>query len=198
MFYFSLSHCLISSESLSCLSSVPQVVVNALIENPQFTSQTKETLTKRIKDFGSKCEIDTKFISSGKIVSLSVRSFPSPQKISKHDFRDDTVCRSGIVDNILDLCKAKKTKDLKKKDGRKQANITGIPKLEDANDAGGRNARHCTLILTEGESAKALAMSGLSVVGRDRYGVFPLKGKLLNVRDASHSKIMNNEEVSQR
>lgn len=39
-------------------------------------------------------------------------------------------------------------------------------------------------------------MSGLSVVGRDRYGVFPLKGKLLNVRDATHSKIMKNEEVS--
>ncbi len=33
------------------------------------------------------------------------------------------------------------------------------------------------------------------VVGRDRYGVFPLKGKLLNVREASHKQIMANSEV---
>lgn len=60
--------------------------------------------------------------------------------------------------------------------------MTGIPKLEDANEAGTKNSDKCTLILTEGDSAKALAMSGLAVLGRDYYGVFPLKGKLLNVR----------------
>ena len=49
--------------------------------------------------------------------------------------------------------------------------------------------------LTEGDSAKALAISGLGVVGRDYYGVFPLKGKLLNVREASHQQIMKNEEI---
>lgn len=49
--------------------------------------------------------------------------------------------------------------------------------------------------LTEGDSAKALAISGLGVVGRDYYGVFPLKGKLLNVREASHAQIMKNDEI---
>jgi DNA topoisomerase-2 len=44
-----------------------------------------------------------------------------------------------------------------------------IPKLEDANWAGGSKSSECTLILTEGDSAKALAVAGLSVVGRDRY-----------------------------
>jgi len=34
--------------------------------------------------------------------------------------------------------------------GKKNGRITGIPKLEDANDAGGKNALSCTLILTEG------------------------------------------------
>ena len=58
--------------------------------------------------------------------------------------------------------------------------------MEDANDAGTKNADKCTLIITEGDSAKSLAMAGIEVVGRDRYGVFPLKGKLLNVRDASN------------
>ena len=53
--------------------------------------------------------------------------------------------------------------------------LTGIPKLDDANDAGTKASEHCTLILTEGDSAKALAVAGLSVVGRNRYGVFPLR-----------------------
>lgn len=51
----------------------------------------------------------------------------------------------------------------------------GIAKLDDANDAGTRHSQNCTLILTEGDSAKTMAVSGLSVVGRDRYGVFPLR-----------------------
>lgn len=65
----------------------------------------------------------------------------------------------------------------------------GIPKLDDANDAGTKNSLDCTLILTEGDSAKTLAVAGLSVVGRDKYGIFPLKGKVLNVREASHKQV---------
>lgn len=38
-------------------------------------------------------------------------------------------------------------------------------------------------------------MAGLSVVGRDRYGVFPLRGKLLNVREASSNQVTNNSEI---
>ena len=64
-----------------------------------------------------------------------------------------------------------------------------MSKLEDANDAGSKNSLDCTLILTEGDSAKTLAVSGLGIVGRDRYGVFPLRGKLLNVREASHKQV---------
>ncbi len=60
-----------------------------------------------------------------------------------------------------------------------------MPKLEDANLAGTKHSKECTLILTEGDSAKALAMAGIEVVGRDFFGVFPLKGKLLNVREAT-------------
>ena len=67
--------------------------------------------------------------------------------------------------------------------------------MEDATNAGGRNAKDCTLILTEGDSAKTLAVAGLSEVGRDNYGIFPLRGKLLNVREGTHSQIMNNSEI---
>ena len=71
----------------------------------------------------------------------------------------------------------------------KNSKLKGIPKLDDANDAGTKHALSCTLIVTEGDSAKTLAVSGLGVVGRDQFGVFPLRGKLLNVREASHSQV---------
>ena len=79
--------------------------------------------------------------------------------------------------------------------GKKKSKLLGIPKLEDANDAGGRNSKDCTIILTEGDSAKSLALAGIEVVGRDKYGVFPLRGKFLNVREASHKQIMDNPEI---
>jgi DNA topoisomerase-2 len=74
-----------------------------------------------------------------------------------------------------------------------------VPKLVDAHQAGKSKSKDCTLILTEGDSAKSLAISGLSVlgpIGGELYGVFPLRGKLLNVREASHDLIMRNEEIS--
>jgi len=67
--------------------------------------------------------------------------------------------------------------------------------LEDANNAGTKNSGKCTLILTEGDSAKALAMAGIEVVGRDNYGVFPLRGKLLNVREAVNKQVLENKEI---
>ncbi|CAL5330796.1 unnamed protein product [Camellia sinensis] len=145
------------------------VFVNALIDNPAFDSQTKETLTIRQSSFGSKCELSQEFL----------------KKVSK----------SGIVESLLSWADFKQSKDLKKTDGTKRQRITGITKLEDANDAGGKSSDKCTLILTEGDSAKALAMAGISVVGRNYYGVFPLRGKLLNVREASHKQIMENAEI---
>lgn len=61
--------------------------------------------------------------------------------------------------------------------------------------AGTSSSQDCTLILTEGDSAKALAVAGLTVVGRDHYGIFPLRGKLLNVREAPIKQILQNMEI---
>ena len=67
----------------------------------------------------------------------------------------------------------------------------------EANHAGKKGLLHlCTLILTEGDSAIPLVLAGLGVVGRDRYGVFPLRGKLLNVQKATHKQIMENAEIN--
>lgn len=147
------------------------VFVNCLIENPTFDSQTKENMTLQIKNFGSKCQLTEKFISAA--------------------------MKCGIVESIISWVRFKAQTELQKKcSGKKSSKLKGIPKLEDANDAGTKNSIDCTLILTEGDSAKSLAVSGLGVVGRDKYGVFPLKGKLLNVREATHKQILENAEIN--
>lgn len=147
------------------------VFINCLIENPTFDSQTKENMTLQVKNFGSKCPLPEKFIN------LSLKC--------------------GVVESIMSWVKFKAQTELEKKcSGKKHSKLKGIPKLEDANDAGTRNSIDCTLILTEGDSAKSLAVSGLGVVGRDKYGVFPLKGKMLNVREATHKQILENAEIN--
>ena len=144
--------------------------INATIINPAFSSQTKDTLTTKIEKFGSKYEPTQAFL----------------KKLAK----------CGIVEQIIQLIKFKENNNLKKTDGKKLAKITGIPKLEDANKSGTKESSKCTLILTEGDSAKAFAMAGLGIVGRDYYGIFPLKGKLLNVREATIKQLSDNEEIN--
>lgn len=144
--------------------------INCLITNPTFDSQTKESMTLQAKNFGSKCTLTEKFINS--------------------------VVKSGLVESVLTWAKFKAQTELTKSSGSKKSKLKGIPKLEDANDAGTKNSLNCTLILTEGDSAKSLAVSGLGVVGRDSYGVFPLRGKLLNVREATHKQILENAEIN--
>ncbi|VDM54549.1 unnamed protein product [Angiostrongylus costaricensis] len=147
------------------------VFVNCLIENPTFDSQTKETMTLQSKSFGSKCELSEKF---------------TKQAIN-----------CGVVDAVLAWVRFKQQEDMNKKcSGKKATKLKGIPKLEDANDAGTKHSQLCTLILTEGDSAKTLAVSGLGVVGRDRYGVFPLRGKLLNVREGNIKQVAENVEIN--
>ncbi|GAA95892.1 uncharacterized protein L969DRAFT_82619 [Mixia osmundae IAM 14324] len=146
------------------------IFINCLVENPSFDSQTKENLILPVGKFGSRCKVSEEFI----------------KKITK----------SGVVDNVLNWAKFKEEQQLKKTDGHKRSRITGISKLEDANQAGTKNGRNCTLILTEGDSAKALAVSGLEVVGRDTFGVFPLRGKLLNVRESQGKTLTDNIEIN--
>ena len=96
----------------------------------------------------------------------------------------------GMTERVLSWARVKSQAQIaKKQQGSRHNKLRGIPKLEDANEAGGKYALDCTLIVTEGDSAKTLAVSGLGVVGRDYYGVFPLRGKLLNVREASHNQV---------
>ncbi len=148
------------------------VFIVSLIENPSFTSQTKETLTTKTGAFGS-----------------------SP-KLSE-DTLKKVITRLAIVETLLEAQALRDAKDNTKTDGRKQSRITGIPKLDDAVYAGTTRSKECTLILTEGDSAKAMALSGLSQEQRKVYGVYPLKGKVLNVKDTSDSKVEHTKEIAE-
>ena len=142
--------------------------VNCLIVNPAFTSQTKEQLTTKHTQFGSKCSVSDDFLKK--------------------------IARTDVVNNILHFAQQKADQILKKSDGNRRSRMDN-PKLTDANRAGTKDGYKCTLILTEGDSAKGLAIAGRSVVSADLFGVFPLRGKLLNVRDASVDQISKNAEI---
>ncbi|CAG8440195.1 3052_t:CDS:10 [Diversispora eburnea] len=113
--------------------------------------------------------------------------------LRQNEFGSNCQFNASFINKVI----YKQESEFKKSDGSKKSKskVSAIEKLSDAKNAGTKNSSQCTLILTEGDSAKTLAVAGLSAVGRDNYGVFPLKGKLLNVRDASTAQILKNEEI---
>lgn len=145
------------------------IFISSIVENPMFSSQTKDELTTPASKFGSVCELNK---TQTKNVYLKL----------------------GISENVKSYISQAQTKELEK--AGQQTKIKGIVKLNDANFAGTKRADLCTLILTEGDSAKSMAISGISAIPKsnDVYGVFPLRGKLLNVREATHKQIVSNEE----
>ena len=145
------------------------VFVKCLIVNPSFDTQTKDALTTPSSKFGSKCDLSDKFMTA--------------------------LYKTGIAEKAVSLTEFHQEKKVAKTDGKKTNRVI-VPKLDDANFAGTKYSQECTLILTEGDSAKTMAIAGLSVVGRDRYGVFPLRGKILNAKDAGLKKIAENEEIT--
>ena len=146
------------------------IFLNCTIENPSFDSQTKDYMNTPVSKFGSKCDISEKDI----------------EKLAK----------MGIMDVAIGLNELKESKKSKKTDGSKVRNLKGLPKLLDAAKAGTVNSSKCTIIFCEGDSAKAGIVSGLSKEDRNYIGVFPLKGKLMNVLDVGFSKINKNVEIT--
>jgi len=143
-----------------------KVVVKVLVDNPDFDSQSKTRLTTTVAKLG---------------FSLSM----SPEFYKR-------VAKLGILEAAQNSLAAAAKRDL-----RKSLSAAALPpksKLEDAENAGKPGAG-CTLILTEGDSAKALAVAGLSKLGRKNYGIYPLRGKLLNVRSASPAKLRKNDDI---
>lgn len=148
------------------------VFINSVIENPEFSSQSKEQLVTPSNVFGSACTISSGFLK---------KMFDT--------FDIDTL--------VIQYIKSIESSQLEKTGAKKKSKVKNIPKLYDANYAGTKRSNQCTLILTEGDSAKTMAIAGLGAMGENGtnyFGVFPLRGKLINIREAGHKKIINNEE----
>ena len=146
------------------------IFLRATLANPVFNSQTKEMLTTQSRDFGCSISVSDSFITK--------------------------LYKSSITEEIVEFCKLKESASLSKQTDGKKVNKVYIPKLEDALWAGTNKSEQCTLILTEGLSALTFALHGRSVVGPEKYGTFPLKGKLLNTKDATISQLVGNEEIN--
>ena len=141
------------------------------IENPTFDSQTKECMNTISSKFGSECSVSDSFV--------------------------EKVAKLGVMDMACQLTETKEAgKSKKKMDGSKTKNVRGIPNFVDANYAGTENSNECILILAEGLSAMAGIVSGLKSDDRNRIGIYPLKGKVLNVRGATRDILEKNRELA--
>jgi len=141
------------------------------IVNPAFDSQTKDYMNTPSNKFGSTCNISDAFI----------------EKLAK----------MGVMEAACSLTEIKERGvAARKTDGTKTRTIRGIANFIDANQAGTPQSKDCVLILCEGLSAMSGVVSGLSSEDRNRYGIYPLKGKLLNVRGENLKRISENKEIT--
>ncbi len=145
------------------------IFVSCDLVNPTFDSQMKESCTLPVKKFGSEFKVQKAFLNAAKTNGL-------------------------FISKLEALSSKKEDKLLSKNDGRKLSNVN-VLKLTDARKAGTSESKKCTLILTEGDSANALALAGLSEVGSKYYGTYPLKGKILNGYNASNDKWSKNAVI---
>jgi DNA topoisomerase II len=154
----------------SAIKEQLMLFVRCDIVNPSFDSQTKDYMNTPFAKFGSSCTVSDGFI--------------------------ERVAKMGVMDTACSLTEAKDNKLAKKTDGSKTKSVRGIANFIDANFGGTAQSKDCVLILCEGLSAMSGIVSGLSAEDRNTIGIYPLKGKLLNVRGEQIKKISENKEIN--
>jgi len=149
------------------------IFVNAWVENPEFGSQSKHKMTGP----SIKVKLEEKWV--------------------------DKIMKWGWIEQMEDLIRSRELLQLKKseKKGGRSGGFKKIEGLDQANLAGGKKSALCTLILCEGLSAKTFAVKGIMKgwngwKGRDYFGIYALRGKLLNVRNSTLSNIAQNREIT--
>lgn len=153
--------------SVSMLRKKVGVVMRFILENPTFTSQSKEKLDLRADKF------QMKYVCSPALR----RSFE----------------KSTLLDAICDDIRQQESKTVQKTLKVERSKVVNVPKYEKALKLHGKE--DCSLFVTEGDSAKSLAVAGFSVIGRETNGVFPLRGKLPNVRGMTIERGLQNKEI---
>lgn len=142
------------------------IFINCLIENPSFDSQGKEFLTSKPSSFAK-------------------------ESVLSESFLKEIASKSGVVEAVVEEFLMREQNKLIKAAKTKFQKSVNVPKLEDAHKAG---SEKCSLILTEGDSAKALAVAGLEVIGRDYYGDF-LNTKSSFLQLSSRSFAVKGEDI---
>lgn len=142
--------------------------VNSTIIRPSFSSQTKEKLISDVKNFGTSIELNEKFLSQ--------------------------IYKSEITNSITDWLDKKKMADDSK--AEREANKTiakvKVEKLVDCRWAGTLKKSKTSLSITEGDSAAA---GFRKFRDPNTQALFPIRGKILNVRVSSKDKVRANEEL---
>lgn len=134
-------------------------------------------------------------VSNPEFESQSKHKLESPVKATVQKKDINTILKWSVIDDIR---RSKEIGVLKKLERTKKKNFIKIDGLDPANNEGDNE---CTLILVEGLAAKTYAVKGIEVgafgkQGRDWFGIYALRGKILNVRNAKASSIANNNVVS--
>lgn len=143
--------------------------VNSTLDKPAFTSQEKTKL-----------------------------SYPAPSLAEIPSKVLNAMMKWPVIDDIRATLKEKDLGTLKKVE--KKRGYKKIDGLDPANHAGSKYSSECGLILCEGLSAKTFAVLGIDVgafgkKGRDWWGILPLRGKVLNARNASAQTLSKNKEI---
>jgi len=110
----------------------------------------------------------------------------------------NAILKWSVIQNIKEILKSREMLTLKKTEKKK--GFMKIEGLDPANLAGTKDSDECSLILCEGDSAKTFAVKGIQTgvyekKGRDYFGIYPLRGKCLNVRNSNVTTISKNKEI---
>ena len=166
--YLASKHRGVAGLTSAAISAKLNIFVNIRLPNPGFTSQTKVELSSPI----------------------SANSFP----IDKSHVLG-VLKKSGVIAQLEEALQSKVLGDVSKTLNARGARTVNVEKYDSAHAAGTKASSQCTLFIVEGDSAKTMVTTGMSVIGRKHYGVFPIRGKLLNVRGASPVVLKGNKEV---
>lgn len=145
------------------------IFVEASVDNPRFSSQTKEFMTLKPSEYGTSIKFDDKFF----------------KKLIKSDIVAE------IVEWAINRKKLQDMADLKKLN--KEAAKTSakeIPKYTGASSK--KDRENCILFICEGDSAEKPLKAARNPV---LHGIFALKGKPLNMPDAKPEDIKKNVET---
>lgn len=150
------------------------LIVSCIIDKPKFNSQSKEELTNNITKTNG-VQLPEEFMNS--------------------------LMKSDLIDDVIKTATFKESQILTKTDGKKGRREI-IEKYNPAGWAGGLKSSECLLIITEGDSAKTFGLWGIKQYeqqygnGFNKFGIFPIRGKMLNVLNASTQQIVKNNEIT--